>query len=343
MATVNIPGVELVKAGKWNSARGEVTITPADLAAMVTESRDPDVDAAPLKLGHVDPRFDGEPALGWVRNLRLSSDGSTLIGDLTEVPASLADVLGSAYPRRSVEVAWGLPGKKGARGAVLTGLALLGVTPPAVKGLQDVYRAAASGSEATVTFTLSSDTADLPPIAPQPSDDQPHTDMEGTMQDKNETAKAPEADVKAETPEVSPEVAPKADAPEAAEAATEDETTEKPDAIAASAPATVTLSQGQYDELLRGATAGQAALAALDTTRRDGIITAALNEGRLRPSDQKAWRTALDRDEDGTVALLGTLPPQTIPTASLGSAHATFDPSEAAWDEFSKSLTGKDA
>ena len=163
------------------------------------------------------------------------------------------------------------------------------------------------------------------------------------MQDKNETAKAPEADVKAETPEVSPEVAPKADAPEAAEAATEDETTEKPDAIAASAPATVTLSQGQYDELLRGATAGQAALAALDTTRRDGIITAALNEGRLRPSDQKAWRTALDRDEDGTVALLGTLPPQTIPTASLGSAHATFDPSEAAWDEFSKSLTGKDA
>ena len=337
VATVNIPGVELVKAGKWNSARGEVTITPADLAAMVTESRDPDVDAAPLKLGHVDPRFDGEPALGWVRNLRLSTDGGTLIGDLTEVPASLADVLGSAYPRRSVEVAWGLPGKKGARGAVLTGLALLGVTSPAVKGLQDVYRAAASGQDATVTFTLSSDTADLPPITPQPSDDRPYTDMEGTMQDKNETAKAPEADVEAaEKPDdVTPEVA----------EVTPDEATDKPEveAVAAAAPATVTLSQGQYDELLRGATAGQAALAALDQTRRDGIITAALNEGRLRPSDQKAWRTALDRDEDSTVALLGTLPQQTVPTASLGSAHATFDPSEAAWDEFSKSLTGKDA
>mgnify|MGYP007112912845 CR=1 FL=1 len=37
VATVNIPGVELVKAGTWNSARGDVTITPADLAAMVTE------------------------------------------------------------------------------------------------------------------------------------------------------------------------------------------------------------------------------------------------------------------------------------------------------------------
>ena len=140
-----------MKAGTWASARGKVTITNADLAAMVAESRDPDLDAPPIKLGHVDPRFDGEPALGWVRNLRLSSDGATLIGDLTDVPASLADVIATAYPRRSIEAAWGMPKGDGTkRGAVLTGLALLGITPPAVKGLADVYRAAAAG-EAVVT------------------------------------------------------------------------------------------------------------------------------------------------------------------------------------------------
>lgn len=323
MATVNIPGVELVKTGTWQASTGTVTITETDLASMVAESRDPAVDGVPVKLGHVDPRFDGEPALGWVRNLRLSGDGSTLIGDLMEVPASLADIIGSAYPRRSVEIDWGLPTSDGGkRGAVLTGLALLGVTPPAVKGLGDVYRTAAS---ATLTYTTS-DTGSIRP------------DHSHTSNAIDQTQEGPMPDV--ETPEVE----------DVTEEAT-DETTETVEEIAddvvevaASAPATVTLSQGQYDDLVRGANAGQVALAALDTQRRDQIITTALAEGRLRPSDQDAWRVALDRDEAGTVALLATLPPQTVATAALGSAHAGLaDPGEAAWDAFTANLTGKGA
>lgn len=337
VATVNIPGVELVKAGTWQSARGEVSITAADLADMVSESRDPQVDSAPLKLGHVDPRFDGEPALGWVRNLRLSSDGDTLIGDLTDVPASLADILGSAYPRRSVEVAWGLPRPDGTkRGAVLTGLALLGVTPPAVKGLADVYKAAASG-EGIVTVAVFSDTSDLQPTDQRSQDpatqttDQPEEPMA-------ENDKAPEDTKPADdATEVKDEAAP--ETPEASAAQGEQE----PATAEASAPQTVTLSQGQYEDLVKGAQAGAAALAALDAQRRDGIITSALSQGRLRPADSEAWRKALDRDEEGTVALLGTLP-QIVPTAALGSAHAGIaDPGEAAWDVFEKSLTGKDA
>ena len=325
VATVNIPGVELVKAGTWHASTGTVTLTASDLESMVAESRDPAIDAVPVKLGHVDPRFDGEPALGWVRNLRLSSDGSTLIGDLMEVPASLADIIGSAYPRRSVEIDWGLPKPGGKRGAVLTGLALLGVTPPAVKGLDDVYRTAAS---ATLTYTLSSDTGG---IQPEPADTSDATDQtqEGPMPDIEQ----PEAEaVEEETTE---------------EATVEEETTEDeqaPVTVDASAPATVTLSQGQYDDLVRGANAGKAALAALDAQRRDQIITTALSEGRLRPSDQEAWRTALDRDEDNTVALLNTLPAQQVlATAAFGSAHAGVDLTEAAWDDFTANLTGKGA
>lgn len=332
---MNIPGVELVKAGTWNSARGDVTITPADLAAMVTESRDPDVDAAPLKLGHVDPRFDGEPALGWVRNLRLSSDGGTLVGDLMEVPANLADIMGSAYPRRSVEVAWGLPKKDGKRGAVLTGLALLGVTPPAVKGLKDVYRAAASG-EATVTLTLLSDTTGVPPQTIEPGNATDQTHMEGPMADNDKPVEA-EATETATDAAVEAEVA-------APEADAEVEAKDEPVTVAASAPQTVTLSQGQYEDLVQGAKAGEAALSALSAQRRDQIITTALSEGRLRPSDQEAWRGALDRDETGTVALLNTLPAQSVPTVALGSAYAGIvDPGEAAWDAFTANLTGKGA
>lgn len=340
MATVNIPGVELVKAGTWNSARGEVTITAADLAAMVSESRDPETDAAPLKLGHVDPRFDGEPALGWVRNLRLSADGNTLIGDLTDVPASLADIMASAYPRRSVEVAWGLPKPDGTkRGAVLTGLALLGVTPPAVKGLADVYKAAASG-DATVTVAVCSDTSSVQPNDP-PTQDPANQTTDQPEEPMAENDKAPEDTKPADdATEVKDEAAP--ETPEAPAVTDEQE----PVVAAASAqtPKTVTLSADVYESLLNGSKAGAEALALLDKQRRDGIITTALSEGRMTPATSDKWRAALDRDEEGTVALLSTLPTQVVPTVALGSAYAgNVNPDDAAWDDFTKSLTGKDA
>ena len=114
-------------------------------------------------------------------------------------------------------------------------------------------------------------------------------------------------------------------------------------AVSGATPQVVTLSQGQYDDLLAGATAGAAAKAALDGQRRDGIVNAALSEGRLRPADTQPWREALDRDEAGTVALLSTLP-QVFPVAALGSAHAPQgNPNDAEWTAFEASLTGKGA
>lgn len=156
LKTVTIRGVELVRAGTWWASTGRVRITPEHLEAMVAAAGDAEVDQAPVKLGHTTE--PGQPALGWVENLRVSDDGMTLLGDLVDVPAGFARIMPSAYRRRSIEIKWGVRTASGQRhAAALTGLALLGVQEPAVKGLADLvdlYRddagrkvAAASGDE----------------------------------------------------------------------------------------------------------------------------------------------------------------------------------------------------
>lgn len=359
--TVSLRGVELVKAGKWGASTGPVEITKADLAEMVANAARPDVDAAPIKLGHIDPRFDGEPAQGWVRNLRLSSDGGTLIGDLEDVPSELADQVPTAYPRRSVEIEWGKKTPDGTRlGAVLHALALLGVSAPAVKGLADVYRVAASeGDTATWGVALLTDTNGVP-LRDTPRGDgagagtTPASDLEDQMGQTNRKVAAAAAgtDGKPDAKGAGAADSTKTDATSTDGTATGDESSddegdedgeddesgasdgqEATQKVAASAKAddgvkTVTLSQGQYDELVAGSKAGVAALAQIDKDRRDGIITAALSAGQLAPADQKTWRAQLDKDEEGTVALLSTLAPGTVPVTPLG--HAELSAGESA-------------
>ena len=92
VTTATVKGVELVKAGTWQGLTGPVTLTREDLADALAASQDPEVDHAALKLGHIDPRFDGQPAAGWVERLRLSDDGQTLLGDLVDMPSKLAAI-----------------------------------------------------------------------------------------------------------------------------------------------------------------------------------------------------------------------------------------------------------
>ena len=157
-----IPDVELVKVGAWPASTGDVEITPRDLEAAVKAASSASVRRPVLKLGHVDPRFDGEPAVGYVDNMRLSNDGLTLLGDLKGVPAWLADVMPSAYPDRSIEGQFGMKDQTGKfHDFVLTGLALLGVSPPAVgtlKSLADVATLYGLGKDDSppgdVTFSM---------------------------------------------------------------------------------------------------------------------------------------------------------------------------------------------
>jgi len=181
-----IDGVQLMRTGTWDASTGRIKVTPDDLAAIVAAAADRVVDRAPIKIGHRDDRFqgpdgepparEGEPAYGWVENLRLADGGNTLIGDLVGIPGKLAAIIPAAFRRRSVEIAYGLRTVAGkVYRAVLTGLALLGQSAPAVKGLDDVlalYSADTDGLPGGFTALLvaDSDTTNIPPAAVSPVD-----------------------------------------------------------------------------------------------------------------------------------------------------------------------------
>jgi hypothetical protein len=130
---VTIPGVDLVAAGEWPLSSGDATFTTEDLMAAVDAAKCPAVGAPVIKLGHVDPRFDGQPAVGRVLNLALAAQGNKITGDLAGMPGWLAAAMNSAYPNRSIEGCYDYRCQVGhLHPFVLTGLALLGVTPPGV-------------------------------------------------------------------------------------------------------------------------------------------------------------------------------------------------------------------
>lgn len=141
---VTIPNVPLVRTGHFDAMSGPVDFTLEHLeAAVLAFENDPAILAPRIHLGHEDPRFaaatrdqDGEPALGWFDNLRV--DGNTLYGD-AHMPAWLEEMADWAFPSRSVEGMFGLATATGNTHIfALTGVALLGVSLPAVETLDDL-------------------------------------------------------------------------------------------------------------------------------------------------------------------------------------------------------------
>jgi hypothetical protein len=149
-------GIELAAVGTWKASTGETTFTAEDFANAVAALDCPGVRNPVIKLGHQEEdstggvRWDGEPAVGWVANMRF--DGAKMIGDLTGLPAWLADadenglsVLAAAYPDRSIEIYRPFVCQIGHQHpSVITALSLLGVFAPGVgvlRSMQDVYAA----------------------------------------------------------------------------------------------------------------------------------------------------------------------------------------------------------
>ena len=101
-ALCTIPGVELVHVGSvWHASTGDVEITHEVIRLLLQAARDPAIPRPVIKLGHVDPRFDGQPALGRLVNVRLADTGDAVVADLAGVPAWLAHVLPMGWPSRS--------------------------------------------------------------------------------------------------------------------------------------------------------------------------------------------------------------------------------------------------
>lgn len=135
---VTIPDVELCDVGTWNLSTGVTTFTAEDFVAAVQAQDDPFIRTPKLKIGHTDPRFDGEPCFGKITNLRTKNEGMTLVGDLEGVPSWMAEILPSAYPQRSIEGSWNVKTENGEHSFVITALALLGDTDPGVQTLADL-------------------------------------------------------------------------------------------------------------------------------------------------------------------------------------------------------------
>lgn len=163
MSLVTVPSVELIHTGTWEISTGTWEVTTETLESAVAAHVAGVVRRPPLKLGHDDPRFDGQPAVGYLDNLRVTADGQTLVGDYVGVPQWLADVLASAYPNRSVEGVHDVVAVDGARYPfVLTACALLGVTDPGISTLADIpafFGVAAKAVAVTVPATETPATA----------------------------------------------------------------------------------------------------------------------------------------------------------------------------------------
>jgi hypothetical protein len=152
-ALSRLPNVEVMKTGRWDIATGTATFTSDDLHDAVAALSCPAVRRPILKLGHSDPRFDGEPCVGWIDHLAVIDDGATLVGDYAGMPGWLGGVLASAYPDRSCEGEYDYRCQLGhVHPFVVHAVALLGVSRPGIgtlESLQDVaslYGVAAKGS-----------------------------------------------------------------------------------------------------------------------------------------------------------------------------------------------------
>lgn len=160
--TRTVRDVELVKVGTWNTMVGEWTVTTEDLRSAHAAHQARVIRKPIIKLGHTDPRFDGEPALGHIDNLRLVDDGRTLLGDLLGVPAWLAEAMPTSYPDRSVEALTDYEATDGTTWPlVLTAVALLGTARPSITdlaSLQDLVAATAHGGRRIILAAFSGGT-----------------------------------------------------------------------------------------------------------------------------------------------------------------------------------------
>lgn len=321
---VTIPNVELLQAGTWDAMTGEFTATVADIAACVAAQNDPGLRTPIIKLGHVDPRFDGQPAVGTVRNMRASADGRTLLGDLTDIPAWLAQVMKSAFPSRSIEGAKNLTTATGTHAMAITGLALLGVSPPAIETLADIadlYGIAAGAHEAPGTpFVLAHQEAPMPEteIADPTVDVTDPTPVESPTPQAEEANRMNVSDLAARLglpAEATDEDITKAidDRNAALELVNTAPKAEIPDGMKL-------VSEGVLEQLEIAASKGSQAHETLRVQARDQFIDGAVRAGKIAPAQKATFSALYDADETGTRHLItDVLAAGAVPLTELGN------------------------
>jgi ATP-dependent protease ClpP protease subunit len=112
-----------------------------------------------------------------------------------------------------------------------------------------------------------------------------------------------------------------------AEALAEQEQTPAPQASAQLPEGVMTIGADVLAQLQADAAQGRAAREDQVRERRDGIVSRALREGRITAATRETWRAELDRNEEGTAALLQTLTP-VVNTSERGHDDGSQDKAE---------------
>ena len=361
--TYRLDGVELARTGTWEAKSGKFTMTVEHFQGAVAAAGDPEVSLPAIKFGHDsilnELLGDGAPSYGHIENVRLSADGNTLIGDLAGMPEAAAAVIGRAYKQRSVEMLIDVKTPSGREyKAALTGLALLGATAPAVKGLADLvplFMAQADmqatttpqGTAATVTLSDNTtlDTAytgavsDKTPPPAEKTTGIPTTKEKPTMATWTPTPeqlKLLGLDENATTEQIAEAVAAKltapADTPPAdADKAGADKDADKDAAgaqtatdaekVAASegAPKTVTLSESIYNGIM----AKLSALEKKDAARDNQVLLSeALKAGKIAAADKPSIEALLSASPEAGRKFLQDLKPGRVNMSERGAANA---------------------
>jgi hypothetical protein len=336
-------GVELARPGTWQLSNGAREFTPQMLRDAADFHAASGGQRVPLGFGHRDDRFDGDPAWGWLTNVRYTEDtsGPVLLGDLVDLEDWVHAAAPSRWPHRSIEGVMGVKYQDREYGLVLTRLALLGATPPgmpALKSLSDLRQlvaaaAAVSGGE----WIAASIPETTPPGADSPSDREGAVGMPdaaklrealGLAADvsddevKTALASAGLAASQPEPPQPAPDPTPTP--------APTPEPIPEPQLVAASgvnAPGTVILASSVWEETQNTIKRLTSFVDKAKRDERDTVIASAVEQGKFTPAQKPHFAKLWDADPDGTKTLIDGLTPNSA-LAIAASGYADLEDKE---------------
>lgn len=318
-AASDLKNVELMRPGTWRLASGEMTFEDKHLHAAAEYAKRTGARPSPVKIGHTDPRFvgDGEPALGWLGNLRVEDrDGPVLMGDITGMPDWLAAAAPTAWPDRSVEGWMDYQDDEGKQWAfVVDALALLGVQPPGVSNLKSLR----ANDLPQLVGVAASAARRIVARAPQTTAPEAEEPMkEGTGMDPAKIREALGLPADASDDEVGKAVAaafPVAEPPPLFDVGA-------PAPVAAKQqPGTIVLASSVWDETQKTIKTLTDFVNQTKRSERDSVIAQAVVAGKFTPAQKPHFSKLWDADPDGTRALIDTLMPNSA-LAVMASGYA---------------------
>jgi len=336
-------GVELARPGTWQLSSGTSEFTATMLRDAADFHASTGGQRIPLGFGHMDRRFDGNPAWGWLTNVRYAEDGDgpVLLGDLIDLEDWVHAAAPARWPHRSIEGVKGITFAGREYGLVLTALRLLGETPPGMpvlKSLSDLRQLVAAAVAASGGEWIAASLESSPTGVQDPTDREGAVGMPDAAKLREALGLAADASDDEVTAAlassglgVSPTEPPKPAPDPVPQPAPAPAPAPEPQMVAASAPVgvpgTIVLASSVWEETQK--TIAKLSAFVDDTKRgeRDQIIASAVEAGRFYPSQKAQFARLWDADPEGTRALIEGLTPNSA-LAVAASGYVDSDDKE---------------